>query len=168
MTLKFDLRTCRICKQEKSLSDFYGRRRLCLICYATQCKVYRETHKGEIQRYIDQTKEERTLQKHNYYQQNQDKIKEYRQHHKAQVRDSHLKRKYGLSLLQWNIKFDSQNRECEICKITKTTYWQTDHNHITGKIRGILCTNCNRALGHLKDNPQILKNAISYIERYNA
>lgn len=40
-----------------------------------------------------------------------------------------------------------------------------DHDHKTGKVRGLLCHNCNRALGLLKDNKEIIQNCLSYLER---
>ena len=41
-----------------------------------------------------------------------------------------------------------------------------DHNHVTGQIRGLLCTNCNLGIGNFKDKTELLKNAIKYLEKY--
>lgn len=76
-------------------------------------------------------------------------------------------RKFGLNSIEWNKLFELQNKQCRICKTKETTReWHTDHNHETGKIRGILCFNCNHLLGNCKDNVAILKNAIKYLEKH--
>lgn len=59
-----------------------------------------------------------------------------------------------------------QNGKCAICyKILKREkHANADHNHITKKVRGLLCPSCNRGLGYLKDNINILENAINYLK----
>jgi len=57
---------------------------------------------------------------------------------------------------------------CEICGNKSTrTYLAVDHDHKTGKIRGMLCDHCNTALGKFKDDINIMKQAIKYLERSN-
>lgn len=56
----------------------------------------------------------------------------------------------------------SGKTECEICNSKEKLY--LDHSHDTGKSRGILCFNCNVGLGSFKDNPQLLKKAMEYID----
>lgn len=51
---------------------------------------------------------------------------------------------------------------CELCGTNINLH--IDHNHDTGEFRGILCTNCNRGIGHLKDSPDLLRKAIAYLE----
>jgi|DEB19_MinimDraft_3_1074340.scaffolds.fasta_scaffold32276_2 hypothetical protein len=51
---------------------------------------------------------------------------------------------------------------CELCGVKNNLH--VDHNHRTGSFRGILCTNCNRGIGHLKDSPDLLRKAIAYLE----
>jgi hypothetical protein len=55
------------------------------------------------------------------------------------------------------------NNSCSICNETFIKTPHVDHDHITGKIRGLLCHNCNAVLGNAKDNPQILINAAEYL-----
>lgn len=62
-----------------------------------------------------------------------------------------------------------QGRKCSICdkdlaEISKHTHW--DHCHKTGKLRGILCHNCNVGIGHFKDNTASLERAIAYLENW--
>lgn len=58
-----------------------------------------------------------------------------------------------------------QGGTCAICHGTETVgRLAVDHCHSTGRVRGLLCTNCNQAIGKLKDDSQLLRNAINYLE----
>ena len=57
----------------------------------------------------------------------------------------------------------SGNKKCEICE--RKQKLEVDHNHKTGKVRGVLCSRCNGALGQFLDNIEMLKRAIMYLER---
>lgn len=78
-----------------------------------------------------------------------------------------IKYKYGLSEERYLAILQQQNGCCATCKIPfidhKST--QIDHCHATGKIRGILCPHCNRALGQVADNIEILASLIEYLRR---
>ena len=80
-----------------------------------------------------------------------------------------LKRYYGLTIEEWEALFVAQGRACAVCKSVypgrKTGHWSTDHDHTTGKVRGILCNGCNMALGQAKDDPQRLRALADYLER---
>jgi hypothetical protein len=56
---------------------------------------------------------------------------------------------------------------CEICNQTAPAHKRhaIDHCHTTGKIRGLLCDNCNKALGLFQDSPTLLNNAIQYLNK---
>ena len=56
------------------------------------------------------------------------------------------------------------NDNCELCGCTMTKKC-IDHDHKTKKIRGVLCNNCNTALGLVKDNTEVLSNMIGYLNR---
>lgn len=62
----------------------------------------------------------------------------------------------------------AQRGACAICKSTlnssRYTKLAVDHDHLTGKVRGLLCTNCNTAIGLMKDSPLRLRAAASYLE----
>ncbi len=80
-----------------------------------------------------------------------------------------LKRQYGLSEEQWNIVFENQGRKCAACGSSgpkRKRGWHTDHDHKTGKFRGILCGGCNHALGATEDSIEILQGLISYLKYY--
>ena len=87
-------------------------------------------------------------------------------------RNDALKRKYKMTLLDYNKLATEQDNLCLICKNKQTTILRgveiglvVDHNHITGKVRGLLCTNCNAGLGWFKENTEYLKEAINYLEK---
>ena len=74
------------------------------------------------------------------------------------------------ALVKYLALLTHQDQRCAICKIhfetssRKRNPRAVDHDHTTNKIRGILCINCNLLLGHAKDNPMILRNAVKYLE----
>jgi hypothetical protein len=80
-------------------------------------------------------------------------------------RKSHLKRKYGLTPEGFTSLLQANNMQCQICKTFDDL--AIDHNHVSGKIRGILCRNCNKALGLFKDSTELLTNAVGYLHDRN-
>lgn len=96
---------------------------------------------------------------------NPEKRKEY-------ARKSSLKCHYGISIDEYNIMLKQQNNKCAICDSFvvgggggKNFY--VDHNHITGKIRGLLCHKCNTSLGVFKDSMELLLKTVAYFKRFN-
>lgn len=79
-------------------------------------------------------------------------------------------RKTGWSPQAYEQAWCKQNGTCAICDVALNTarYAKAcaDHDHKTGKIRGILCWNCNVGLGNMKDSPKRLRSAIEYLERH--
>lgn len=86
------------------------------------------------------------------------------------IRDMRLRRDFGLSLIDYNkILWDQYNR-CAICSVDSDHYARTlsvDHCHNTKQIRGLLCHNCNRALGMFKDDIDLLAKAIEYLKSHD-
>ena len=82
-------------------------------------------------------------------------------------RDQHYKNRYGISLTDYNELKISQKFSCAICgkheQLTIRQRLVVDHCHSTGKVRGLLCDNCNHGLGKFKDNKEYLLNAIEYL-----
>ena len=78
-----------------------------------------------------------------------------------------LQKKFGISLKERNALLRQQGSKCAGCNSRKPNWkgdWHVDHCHITKKIRGILCHNCNTALGRVKDSPEVLRNLVRYLE----
>ena len=83
----------------------------------------------------------------------------------------HLMNRYGITPEIYEQERIKQNYSCKICGIHESSEkhkrLHVDHNHSTGKYRGLLCGPCNRALGLLKDKTESLKNAIEYLNETN-
>lgn len=95
--------------------------------------------------------------------------KTWRQKNPHRTHNSHLKRLYGISLVDYNLMLEDQDYKCAICfKIEiDGRAFSVDHNHQTGKIRGLLCHHCNRGLGQFKESTIIIEQAIKYLEKGN-
>jgi len=78
-------------------------------------------------------------------------------------KDYQLRKTYGISLEDFARMVDKQDHSCAICK-RKVEKLFVDHCHETGSIRGLLCMNCNTGLGHFRDDPKVLKEAIKYLK----
>ena len=79
-----------------------------------------------------------------------------------------LRHKYGINRSEYNAILDSENGVCIICGKTpeeEGNALAVDHCHNTGDVRGILCRNCNMTLGLVKEDINILKNMIKYLEK---
>jgi hypothetical protein len=76
-----------------------------------------------------------------------------------------LKRRYGITIEQYEILLLSQGNVCAVCKNDKPAdeVWHVDHDHATGAARGVLCRACNTGLGCFKDNPESLRSAVEYL-----
>ncbi|MES2942972.1 MAG: endonuclease VII domain-containing protein [Pseudomonadota bacterium] len=95
--------------------------------------------------------------------------REWQQKNPEKSKAGRLMKTYGMSLEKFNLMMDSCNHSCEICghqdKSKKNVFPVVDHCHTNGHVRGILCSNCNTALGKFKDSIDLLSNAISYLNR---
>ena len=91
-------------------------------------------------------------------------------HNPSRSRRLHLKRKYGLTFAEFDKMLTEQNNSCAICKSSvaggKSNRFMVDHDHETGRVRGLLCKSCNIALGEAKDDLTTLKNMINYLSKH--
>jgi hypothetical protein len=96
-----------------------------------------------------------------------DKI--YRQKHKRKMskyfREKHLLKKYNLTLADYNELYLNQNGKCAICGREQSKL-NVDHDHTTGKVRALLCQECNLGLGCLQDCSQLCIKAGKYLKKY--
>jgi hypothetical protein len=82
----------------------------------------------------------------------------------ARRRDRHLRRVFGISLVEYEEMLTKQGRVCAICKgPSGSRYYHVDHDHSTNAIRGLLCGQCNRGLGFFYDSPRLLIAARDYL-----
>ena len=112
---------------------------------------YRKEHKAEKAEYFSK----RYCQDKQYYD-------DYYQKNKDRSRNSSLVRAYNLTLEQYDAMFAEQEGKCYLCGLAKRL--AVDHNHTTGKVRRLLCSECNTGLGKFNDDPALLQKALDYLE----
>lgn len=103
---------------------------------------------------------------------------EWRDRNPDRVRDADLRRKYGITLADYRDLLERQGGVCAICQKPPgesrpgqgrvqgrpvRPLLAVDHDHETGKVRGLLCIPCNRGIGFLEDDPQIISRAADYL-----
>lgn len=142
-----EAKTCSKCRVSKPLSEFWkdnrpGRSYMarCKACKHAAVTQYRKNNPG--------------LDRRRYWA------------NRDSERERHLVRKYGITLAVYATMLDAQNGRCAICKRPEPAdkLFDVDHDHITGVVRGLLCTSCNRMIGHAGDNCETLRAAADYLE----
>jgi hypothetical protein len=148
------MKKCKTCNNTKELKCFHkkkggvlGVKSSCADCCKTIDAKYYSNPKHKNKRLERQSSEEYQLY----------------------IRSFRLKRKYGITLEDYNNMLKSQNNVCKTCGTSNPgansdKYFNVDHCHKTGKIRGLLCGQCNIALGLVKDNISVLENLIKYLK----
>lgn len=86
-------------------------------------------------------------------------------------REHRIYRYYGIELEDYDKMAKDQEGKCLLCEkvpngLKKGEQFHVDHDHITGKIRGLLCDTCNRGLGMFKESPELLLKASEYISKH--
>ena len=85
---------------------------------------------------------------------------------KERSKERHIFKDFGITLKDYDKILEKQDNGCKICGIKipgGQGRFHIDHDHVTGKIRGLLCSNCNLALGNAKDDIKILAAMIQYL-----
>lgn len=89
---------------------------------------------------------------------------------KETIRQRNLEKNFGKGVLDiYDKLFKEQQGRCAVCGSPENGRYKhlsIDHDHSNGRIRGLLCNNCNRGLGLLKDNPEVLRKAAEYVETH--
>jgi hypothetical protein len=183
------MKICCICHNNKPLTEYHkkasekdGISSKCKSC----CRDYARSYRAENLELVKQKSA-------NYHAENKDLINEKKKLHRIKPatiesrkayniayadRGKHLKlmRLYGISLEEYNQMLSNQGGVCAICREVevcsdpragRTIGLAVDHDHTTGKIRGILCSKCNKAIGLLKDDTSLLASAIDYLNKSN-
>jgi hypothetical protein len=93
-----------------------------------------------------------------YHAANRDKIN-------ARTQEHHYQRRYGITKNDAMALIEKACSKCQICgsPFSDISKPHIDHDHKTGRLRGVLCRNCNSGLGLFGDNPKLLKIAIGYL-----
>ncbi len=151
MNQKIKTKVCTLCKKEKEITLFYKRKEYTdgLDCYCKECKNKKSRE---------------------HYWNNIEANREYHRLYKLRNKEKRqkwiLKDLYNLPIEKYNDMFIEQGGRCAICGKHQVEFKKklcVDHNHETGKIRGLLCNKCNSLLGYAGESPDVLHNAVKYL-----
>ena len=139
-----------------------GHRNNCKTCHAVAHRAwYEKNRECEIAR-VGRWQRENAAQVNNIQRRNRARRgDEYRR----LEREGHLRRKYGLTQNMFEALVAAQLGNCAICGANEDRDLHVDHDHRTNKVRGLLCGKCNKAIGLLQDDPDLLDAAKRYLER---
>jgi DNA-directed RNA polymerase subunit RPC12/RpoP len=146
-------------------------------CYLCAQRNWYKRNKKHIKEYRDINKDKRNKNRRDKYNNNEEfrnqikeKVKKWQSNNPDKRKEQRI-RKYEINLNDYNKLLEKQNYKCAICGYDnfddKNFFPIVDHDHLTNKVRGLLCLNCNFGIGSLKDNTDLLKNAIKYLEENN-
>ncbi len=172
-----ETKACLVCGLSKPLDDFYaaagcvdGRRGDCKACFQAKAKARRDANPELLE-----AARRRTAR---WIEQNRDRYDAYKaeyrtsDNHKRAWRRWYLKDKYGITPERYDAMLERQGGLCAICEQPpQKTLLHVDHDHDTGRVRGLLCFSCNVALGYLKHDLDRLASAMTYLgahRRYEA
>jgi hypothetical protein len=135
----------------------------------------------------DLVKQKRKESSKKYYEENKEACKQRTKEHpsciaarekyrnkpetKDKIRNWRLLQTYGITNQDYEQMLENQGFCCAGCGLHQNILEKklnVDHDHVTGKVRGLLCGNCNRALGLVKDNMETLVRLQEYLEKSNA
>lgn len=180
-------KTCSMCHEEFCVDEFYKRSgsnklmKVCKTCHKKRCEVSRKNNYPAALRrsrkYYESNKESINKRTKEWRKNNKERIiktgKEWRKNNKERVYNSKLIYRYNITIDDYNELLNKQNGVCAICGNNETVIHgksgelkplSVDHCHVTGKVRGLLCSSCNLSLGGFKDNVKTLKSAIKYLK----
>jgi len=166
---------CSHCLVVKTVDQFYkassapdGLHNMCKVCKTESLnKSYSKNHRKQLLR--NKTPEGRAR--------GREYRRQYVLRHPREVRDSYLKRAFGIGIDDYDTLFARQDGECAVCgkKFTGPGDYKlkgapngvprVDHDHATGNVRGLLCQHCNVGLGMFNDDPELLSAALAYLAR---
>ena len=99
-----------------------------------------------------------------HYQKNKHKVKDRPSRQGEYRRNAHLVKTYGITVEQYDHMLEQQGGHCALCPaVPKRASLHVDHDHVTGRVRGILCSGCNRVLGFIEARPDWHDRAVAYL-----
>ena len=176
------MKTCSKCKVPQPEENFQrnsamkdGLQNECKPCRKLRDAQYKETHPEKVRAkaaaYFQKNKERIRLREVERYNKNPEKFRERKRvsarRYCQKNPNHHRKSLYGLSREEEAALRLKQDGRCLGCSQPFTAVKEVvDHDHITDKVRGLLCRHCNWCLGHAKDNPKILRALAVYLEAH--
>ena len=160
-------RTCNVCKEELCLTKFSKGRYTCRECRNKKRRELKQRHEPQFSKIKKCSKCGKEKKGSNF-----SLCKESTDGLRSVCKTCHTFfgkiKKFGIDQDKYEFMLKEQNYGCKICgskdsNNRNTEMFAIDHCHTTGKIRGLLCDTCNRGIGYLKDNKNILKRAAEYV-----
>lgn len=147
------MKVCTKCGQDRPLDEYYNKGR----GKTSRCKTCIDAKNRE------------------WYARNPTRRRKYSAKYRSRQPDyrwfDHTLRKYGVDEQEYNRLLTSQNGVCAICKRPESRMLRgkvrrlgVDHDHLTLKVRGLLCDDCNNGIARLGENIEVLQSAIRYLE----
>lgn len=171
------MKTCSKCEEEKPLEEFYVDRRnadghgcQCKTCVKPKLAEYYQKNKATTiarsQKRYRENGEECRARSRAYQKKNRKLLQERRK-----TSGYSLMHKYGLSLTCYQEMLTAQGSVCKICgappeKNPPHFSLNVDHDHLTGRVRGLLCGKCNVGLGAFDDAARLLSRAVDYLKSF--
>lgn len=151
-------RTCRVCNEYKDISHFQPQGYQCRECRNAKQRAYWANLPEDVR----QSRQKSVEYQREYRAKNPAKVKEL-------SRKTHMMRTFNMTIEQYDEMLEAQNGVCAICQQSCTTgnNLAVDHNHETGKVRALLCKNCNTAIGLMKEDVDRMIKAIEYIKHHS-
>ena len=151
---------CTKCGEHKPLSDYPpSGHSNCKACRKAATRQWEKSNPEKV-------KAQRMRSHYRHRDKNLQRMREYRESHLDEEKCRQLRRDFDITLETYDKILEQQNGVCAICgneEKGKTKKLAVDHCHDTNKVRGLLCQNCNRGIGLLDDNPEVLQKAIDYL-----
>jgi hypothetical protein len=160
----------------KSKTSTRGYQYKCKLCVSDydKTKPRLDYQKEKVSLWRKTNPEKKAEQKKRHYLKNKEKIdqkaKDWYNNNKDRSKGNAIQRKYGITTEIFNQMRESQQYRCAICGTGEDSLKKKlviDHCHNTGKVRKLLCTNCNVAIGMFKENPRIMFLAMEYLKEFN-
>ena len=163
------LKTCNKCGKSKPITDFYKQEGM-RDGYRNNCKT---CHLAAHKNWYARNRDYEIARVGRWQRVHADRVNEIQRKNRARrgdeyrrlAREGHLRRKYGLTQNMFEALVLAQLGHCAICGVSEGMDLHVDHDHQTKKVRGLLCGKCNKAIGLLNDDPELLTSARTYLER---
>jgi hypothetical protein len=163
------VKQCKVCGAIKPFGDFYGsklgRDGVRPECKACNLAARKAKYAADPKPYIARVKR--------WQQENPERLNAYRREYRRRPdrkradRDGHLRRKFGIGIDDYERMFAEQSGLCAICRAPgpQDGSLHVDHDHLSGRVRGLLCVSCNNALGAFRESFDIFQRAANYLDR---
>mgnify|MGYP006784045891 CR=1 FL=1 len=158
--LSGDLLFCAACRETKDKSEFYnskssktGKQSRCIQCQAKSSEILSKDGQVAYKSSMSKLRSENPAE------------------YTRRVRGYNLKASHGIKQDDYEAMASKQGHACAICRSKEPggpgDRFHVDHNHATGKIRGLLCAKCNTAIGLLKEDAIVIQRALNYLKKYS-